>query len=95
LFSQEKVPKLIADDILQCLLNARHELIDNHFIACERNLLKQKDIIMPLYMMHHLAAIAIPIWLFFYYDDDMTAAKAYQNVQPLHYIISSLAFFGY
>jgi uncharacterized RDD family membrane protein YckC len=93
--SQEKVPKLIADDILQCLLNARHELIDNHFIACERNLLKQKDIIMPLYMMHHLAAIAIPIWFFFYYDDDMTAAKAYQNVQPLHYIISSLAFFGY
>src|ERR671923_409096 len=40
------------------------------------------------------AAIATPIW-FFYYDDDMTAAKAYQNVQPLHYIISSLAFFGY
>jgi uncharacterized RDD family membrane protein YckC len=23
------------------------------------------------------------------------AARAYQNVQPLHYIISSLAFFGY
>lgn len=44
------------------------------------------------------AAIAIPIWFFFYYEDsdDMTsAAKAYQNVQPLHYIISSLAFFGY
>ena len=33
---------------------------------------------------------------FFYYDDDeITAARAYQNVQPLHYIISSLAFFGY
>ena len=45
LFSQEKVSNIIADDILQCLLNARHELIDNHFIACERNLLKQKDII--------------------------------------------------
>ena len=40
------------------------------------------------------SAIAIPIW-FFYYDDDMTAARAYQNVQPSHYIISSLAFFGY
>jgi uncharacterized RDD family membrane protein YckC len=25
----------------------------------------------------------------------MTAARAYQNVQPLHYIISSLAFLGY
>jgi uncharacterized RDD family membrane protein YckC len=25
----------------------------------------------------------------------MTAARAYQNVQPSHYIISSLAFFGY
>jgi uncharacterized RDD family membrane protein YckC len=41
------------------------------------------------------AAIAIPIWFFYYYDDDMTAARAYQNVQPLHYIISSAAFFGY
>jgi uncharacterized RDD family membrane protein YckC len=44
------------------------------------------------------AAIAIPIW-FFYYDDDMASAaavaRAYQNVQPLHYIISSLAFFSY
>ena len=40
------------------------------------------------------AAIAIPIW-FFYYGDDMTAARAYQNVQPSHYIISSLAYFGY
>jgi uncharacterized RDD family membrane protein YckC len=40
------------------------------------------------------AAIAIPIW-FFYYGDDMTAARAYQNVQPSHYIISSLVFFGY
>ena len=40
------------------------------------------------------SAIAIPIW-FFYYDDDMTAARAYQNVQPSHYIISSLAFLGY
>jgi uncharacterized RDD family membrane protein YckC len=40
------------------------------------------------------AAIAIPIW-FFYYDANMTAARAYQNVQPLHYIISSLAFLGY
>jgi ribosomal protein S25 len=39
LFSQEKVSKLIADDILQCLLNARHELIDNH-LACERNLIE-------------------------------------------------------
>jgi uncharacterized RDD family membrane protein YckC len=39
-------------------------------------------------------AIAIPIWFFFYYDD-MTAARAYQNVEPSHYIISSLAFFGY
>jgi uncharacterized RDD family membrane protein YckC len=25
----------------------------------------------------------------------MTAARAYQSVQPLHYIISSAAFFGY
>src|SRR5919109_2014051 len=42
------------------------------------------------------AAIAIPIWFFYYYDDDITtAARAYQNVQPLHYIISSAAFFGY
>ena len=41
------------------------------------------------------AAITIPIWFFFYYDDGMTAARAYQNVQPSHYIISSLAFFGY
>ena len=40
------------------------------------------------------AAITIPIW-FFHYDDEMTAARAYQNVQPVHYIISSLAFFGY
>jgi len=40
------------------------------------------------------AAIAIPIW-FMYYGDDMTAARAYQNVQPSHYIISSLVFFGY
>src|SRR5918994_465224 len=40
------------------------------------------------------AAIAIPIW-FFYYDDEMVAARAYQNVQPLHYIVSSAAFFGY
>lgn len=40
------------------------------------------------------SAIAIPIW-FFYYDDDMTAARAYQNVQPSHYVISSIAFFGY
>ena len=39
-------------------------------------------------------AIAIPIW-FFYYDDDMTAARTYQNVQPSHYVISSIAFFGY
>src|ERR687892_2574662 len=41
------------------------------------------------------SAIAIPIWFFYYDDDNMTAARAYQNVQPLHYIISSLAFFGY
>src|ERR687897_1549725 len=42
------------------------------------------------------SAIAIPIWFFYYYDDDMTStARAYQNVQPLHYIISSAAFFGY
>src|ERR687892_538059 len=40
------------------------------------------------------ASIAIPIWFFFYYDD-MTAARAYQNVQPSHYIILSAAFFGY
>ncbi len=40
------------------------------------------------------SAITIPIW-FFHYDDEMTAARAYQNVEPLHYIISSLAFFGY
>ncbi len=39
-------------------------------------------------------AITIPIW-FFQYDDEMTAARAYQNIQPLHYIISSLAFLGY
>jgi uncharacterized RDD family membrane protein YckC len=41
------------------------------------------------------SAIAIPIWFFFYYDDMTAAARAYQNVQPSHYIISSLAFFGY
>jgi len=40
-------------------------------------------------------AIAIPIWFFYYDNDDMTAARAYQNVQPSHYVISSLAFFGY
>ena len=40
------------------------------------------------------SAITIPIW-FFYYDDEITAARAYQNVQPSHYIISSLAFLGY
>ncbi|HYX57231.1 MAG TPA: hypothetical protein VE818_13830 [Nitrososphaeraceae archaeon] len=40
LFSQEKVSNIIADDILQCLLNARHELIDNHLLACERNLIE-------------------------------------------------------
>jgi uncharacterized RDD family membrane protein YckC len=38
--------------------------------------------------------IAIPIW-FFYYNDDMTASRAYQNVQPSHYVISSAAFFSY
>ena len=42
------------------------------------------------------AAIVIPIWFFYHYDDDMTAtARVYRNVQPLHYIISSAAFFGY
>jgi hypothetical protein len=40
LFSQEKVSNIIADAILQCLLNARHELIDNHFVACEHNLIE-------------------------------------------------------
>ena len=40
LFSQEKVSNVIADEIVQCLLNARHELIDNHFVACERNLIE-------------------------------------------------------
>src|SRR5215475_13247678 len=40
------------------------------------------------------SAITIPIW-FFHYDDDMTKAKAYQNVQPSHYIISSAGFFAY
>jgi uncharacterized RDD family membrane protein YckC len=41
------------------------------------------------------SAITIPIWFFYYDNDDMTAARAYQSVQPLHYIISSAAFFGY
>jgi uncharacterized RDD family membrane protein YckC len=41
------------------------------------------------------SAIAIPIWFFYYDNDDMTATRAYQSVQPLHYIISSAAFFGY
>jgi uncharacterized RDD family membrane protein YckC len=41
------------------------------------------------------SAIAIPIWFFYYENDNMKAARAYQNVQPLHYIISSAAFFGY
>ena len=41
------------------------------------------------------SAIAFPIWFFYYYNDDMAAARAYQSVQPLHYIISSAAFFGY
>jgi uncharacterized RDD family membrane protein YckC len=41
------------------------------------------------------SAIALPIWFFYYNNDDMAAARAYQSVQPLHYIISSAAFFGY
>jgi uncharacterized RDD family membrane protein YckC len=45
------------------------------------------------------STIAIPIWFYYYYDDAMTtttaSARAYQNVQPSHYIISSAAFFGY
>jgi uncharacterized RDD family membrane protein YckC len=41
------------------------------------------------------SAIAIPIWFFYYNSDDMSAARAYQSVQPLHYVISSAAFFGY
>ena len=41
------------------------------------------------------SAIAIPIWFFYYDNNDMAAARAYQSVQPLHYIISSAAFFGY
>jgi uncharacterized RDD family membrane protein YckC len=40
-------------------------------------------------------AISVPIWFFYYYDDPMTSARAYQNVQPSHYIISSIAFFVY
>lgn len=41
------------------------------------------------------SAITLPIWFFYYDNDDMAAARAYQSVQPLHYIISSAAFFGY
>jgi uncharacterized RDD family membrane protein YckC len=41
------------------------------------------------------SAIAIPIWFFYYYDDDISAGRALQNIQPSHYIISSAAFFGY
>ena len=41
------------------------------------------------------SAIALPIWFFYYNNDDMAAARAYQSVQPLHYIISIAAFFGY
>jgi uncharacterized RDD family membrane protein YckC len=41
------------------------------------------------------SAITLPIWFFYYSNDDMAAARAYQSVQPLHYIISSAAFFGY
>ncbi|MDQ4012389.1 MAG: RDD family protein [Thermoproteota archaeon] len=41
------------------------------------------------------SAITIPIWFFYYDNDDMTAVRAYQSVQPLHYIVSSAAFFGY
>jgi uncharacterized RDD family membrane protein YckC len=41
------------------------------------------------------SAIALPIWFFYYNNNDMAAARAYQSVQPLHYIISSAAFFGY
>jgi uncharacterized RDD family membrane protein YckC len=41
------------------------------------------------------STIALPIWFFYYNNDDMAAARAYQSVQPLHYIISSAAFFGY
>src|SRR5919108_761693 len=45
------------------------------------------------------STITIPIWFSYYYDDDMTtttaSARAYQNVQPSHYIILSAAFFGY
>ena len=54
-------------------------------------------ILVPIALAVLFTAIAIPIWFFYYYNDDMTAAaaRAYQNVQPLHYIISSAAFFGY
>jgi uncharacterized RDD family membrane protein YckC len=41
------------------------------------------------------SAIALPIWFFYNDSNDMAAATAYQSVQPLHYIISSAAFFGY
>jgi uncharacterized RDD family membrane protein YckC len=41
------------------------------------------------------SAIAFPIWFFYYNNDDMIAARAYQSIQPLHYIISSAAFVGY
>jgi uncharacterized RDD family membrane protein YckC len=41
------------------------------------------------------SAIALPIWFFYYDNNDMAAARTYQSVQPLHYIISSAAFFGY
>jgi uncharacterized RDD family membrane protein YckC len=52
-------------------------------------------IIVSIVLAVLFSAIALPIWFFYYDNDDMAAARAYQSVQPLHYIISSAAFFGY
>jgi uncharacterized RDD family membrane protein YckC len=56
-------------------------------------------ILMSIALSVLFAAIATPIWFFYYENDNMTTttatARAYQNVHPLHYIISSAAFFGY
>ena len=70
LFSQEKVSNIIADDILQCLLNARHELTDNHFVACERNLIEAERyyhaaIYDASFRWRFVNAYAFHLWIYF------------------------------
>ena len=70
LFSQEKVSNVIADEILQCLLNARSELIDNHFVACERNLIEAERyyhaaIYDTSFWWRFVNAYAFHLWIYF------------------------------